>query len=52
MATPGGEMMNNKPRHLYETEELKANDREATDVWGGCQLLLARTEILAMASPI
>ena len=51
LATPRCEMMNNKPQRLYEMDEPKANE-EATDVWGGCSLLLARIELLAMAPPI
>jgi len=52
MATPGGEMMNHKPWPLYEMDGPKANDAEATDIWGGCDLLLARIKLLDTGPPI
>ena len=52
MATPGGEMMIDKPAPLYAMDEPQANDAEATDIWGGSNLLLARIKLLATVPPI
>jgi hypothetical protein len=52
MATPGGEMMMDKPRALYPVEEAdEGNDVEVTDIWGGSMLLSARIDLLYMVAP-
>jgi len=44
--------MTDKPAPLYVMDEPQANDAEATDIWGGSKLLLARINFLAMVPPI
>ena len=48
LATPGEQMMLDRPRPIYQTEEDTENKSDSDDIWGGSMMLSYRIEMLSM----